>query len=260
MSKLVLSKEDLEVLNSKVGLKHLLASKTIHVEQALEAAKAEIKLRAIKAELVKLQLWLIKQEKKLILLFHGGVSIEKSGIIRSILSHNNPRHYRIEVNLPHLSNPEINEWYFKKFVEKLPQPGEMVFWDRSWYNRALIEPIHGLCTKEEYQLFMKQVNGFEQMLVDSGYHLVKFYFSVSKKEQKKRMAEIQNDPLAKWKLLPLDYESVDLWDKLEEYKAAMFAETNTSHAPWVEIAVEKRQDEIALATQHLLSLFPYQEG
>ncbi|MGY6520844.1 MAG: polyphosphate kinase 2 [Mongoliitalea sp.] len=260
MNKETLSKEDLEILTSKIGLKHLLASKKVDVDKALEGAKAEIKLRAIKAELVKLQLWLIKQEKKLILLFHGGVSIEKSGIIRSILSHNNPRHYRIEVNLPHLSNPETGEWYFKKFVEKLPQPGEMVFWDRSWYNRALIEPIHGLCTEEEYELFMKQVNGFEQMLVESGYHLVKFYFSVSKKEQQKRMTEFQKDPLAKWKLLPLDFESYDLWDQFESYKKAMFEQTDTLHAPWVEIAVEKRQDEIVLAAQHLLSLFPYQDG
>ncbi|WP_236138474.1 polyphosphate kinase 2 family protein [Mongoliitalea daihaiensis] len=260
MSKVELSEEDLEVLNTKVGLKHLLASKKVDLGKALQAAKAEIRLREIKAELVKLQLWLIKHEKKLILLFHGGVSIEKSGIIRNILSHNNPRHYRIEVNLPHLSNPETGEWYFKKFVEKLPQPGEMVFWDRSWYNRALIEPIHGLCSAEEYDLFMKQVNGFEQMLVDSGYHLVKFYFTVGKKEQQKRMAEIQHDPLAKWKLLPLDYESYDLWEKYQEYKSAMFEHTDTPYAPWMEIAVEKRQDEIALAAQHLLSLFPYREG
>lgn len=259
MSKLALTEEDLQILNSKIGLKHLLAHKKVDVQQALEAAKAEIQLREIQAELVRLQLWLIEQGKKLILLFHGGVSIEKSGIIRKILSHNNPRHYRIEVNLPHVTQLETGEWYFKKFVAKLPQPGEMVFWDRSWYNRALIEPIHGLCTEEEYELFMKQVNGFEQMLVDSGYHLVKFYFSVSKKEQQKRMAEIQKDPLAKWKLLPLDFESYDLWDQFESYKKAMFEQTDTLHAPWVEISVERRQEEITLAAKHLLSLFPYKE-
>jgi polyphosphate kinase len=171
-----LTKEDLEILNSKIGIKHLLENKKIDLEKALYRARYELKLREIQVELVKMQLWLIANNKKLVVLFHGGDSSEKSGVIRKILSHNNPRHYRVEVNLPHRSDGESGEWYFKKFVEKLPQPGEMVLWDRSWYNRATIEPVHGLCSQEEYELFMGQVNEFEKMLVESGVHLIKFYF------------------------------------------------------------------------------------
>jgi polyphosphate kinase len=150
MSKIELTAEDIEVLNSKIGLKNLLANKKIKLDKVLKNARHELKFRAIQEELVKLQLWVIANNKRVLVLFHGGDSSEKSTIIRKILSHNNPRHFRIEVNLPKKEGEEKDDYYFKKFIEKLPKAGEMVFWDRSWYNRALFETIGGICTKEEY--------------------------------------------------------------------------------------------------------------
>lgn len=253
-----LSKEDLKILNSKIGLKHLLSRKKIDLKRALLAAKYEIVLREIQAELVKMQLWIIANEKKVMVLFHGGDPSEKSGIIRKILSHNNPRHYRVEVNLPHLSQKTNGEWYFKKFVEKLPQEGEMVFWDRSWYNRAIIEPVHGLCTQKEYELFMEQVNAFEKMLTDSGITLIKFYFNISRKEQARRLEEVKSDPLTKWKMTPFDETSKELWADYKDYKEKAMIQTNTNYAPWIEINKEKREEEMIEAARQLLQIVPYQ--
>ena len=252
-----LTKEDLEILNSKIGIKHLLAYKKIDLEKALYGARYELKLREVQVELVKMQLWLIANNKKLVVLFHGGDSSEKSAIIRKILSHNNPRHYRVEVNLPHRSEGQAGEWYFKKFVGKLPQPGEMVLWDRSWYNRAIIEPVHGLCTQEEYELFMGQVNDFEKMLVESGIHLLKFYFSISKKEQAQRIKNIKSSPLTKWKMTPFDEQSQELWDEYQSYKEKMFARTNTDYSKWIEITEDKREEEMIQAAKHILTCFQY---
>jgi polyphosphate kinase 2 (PPK2 family) len=253
-----LTKDELEILNSKIGIKHLLANKKIDLEKVLYRARYELKLREIQVELVKMQLWLIANNKKLVVLFHGGDSSEKSGIIRKILSHNNPRHYRVEVNLPHRSEGPTGEWYFKKFVEKLPQPGEMVLWDRSWYNRAIIEPVHGLCTQVEYELFMGQVNDFEKMLVESGVHLLKFYFSISKKEQAKRIKNVKLSPLTKWKMTPFDEQSQELWNEYQSYKEKMFAGTNTEYAKWIEITEDKREEEMIQAANHILTCFQYE--
>ena len=252
-----LTKEDIKILNSNIGLKHLLARKKIDLAKVLEEVRFELTLREIQAELVRMQLWIIENNKKLMVLFHGGDSSEKSGIIRKILSHNNPRHYRVEVNLPHRSKDLQGEWYFKKFVEKLPQGGEMVFWDRSWYNRAIIEPVHGLCSKDEYEQFMGQVNEFESMLTEAGITLVKFYFNISKKEQAKRLKEIKSSHLTKWKMTPLDEMSEGLWEEYQKHKEIMVAKTHTAHAPWIEIKKERREEELITAARHILSLMPY---
>lgn len=257
MNKITLSPEDLEVLNSKIGLKHLLANKKIRLAKVLKNAHHEIKFRKIQEELVKLQLWVIANNKRVLVLFHGGDSSEKSTIIRKILSHNNPRHFRIEVNL-HQGNEDQSEvYYFRKFVEKLPQAGEMVFWDRSWYNRALFEPIVGLCSQDEYDRFMEQVNNFDKTLVDSGIILLKFYFTVSPDEQEQRYEELKKSPLDRWKA---EHWSVITPKKLKKYtqlKEAMFAKTNTEFAPWVEIDKDTREEELIAAAEHILSSIPY---
>ncbi|WP_194777212.1 polyphosphate kinase 2 family protein [Pararhodonellum marinum] len=252
-----LTKEDLEILNSKVGIKHLLENKKIDLEKVILQAKYETKLREIQAELVKLQTWFIENKQKIVLVFHGGDASEKSGVIRRILSHNNPRHYRIEVNLPHRTLGNDGEWYFKHFINLLPQPSEMVIYDRSWYNRALIEPVNGLCTQEEYERFMEQVIPFEKMLVDSGIHLVKFYFSITKKEHARRLAEMKADPLTKWKLTPYDENAQELWDEYKKYKEKMFAQTDTPYAPWVEIIEDRREEELISAAEYILKTIPY---
>lgn len=253
-----LTEEDLVILNSKIGLKHLLANKKVDLEKALRGARFELQLREIQAELVKLQLWVISQGKKVMVLVHGGDPSEKSGIIRKILSHNNPRHYRVEVNIPQKSNEHDGDWYFKSFVEKLPQPGEMVFWDRSWYNRAIYEPIHSLCTEEDYEQFMGQVNEFERMLVESGIQLIKIFINVGKKEQIRILREIKSSPLTKWKLTPFDELSKDHWEEYQENVKKMLQHTSTSHAPWTEISTDVGDNAILLAAKSILDLIPYQ--
>ncbi|EMS34437.1 Hypothetical protein C943_03656 [Mariniradius saccharolyticus AK6] len=259
MSKIALTAEDMEVLNSKIGLKHLLANKKIKLEKVLKNARHELKFRAIQEELVKLQLWVIANNKRVLVLFHGGDSSEKSTIIRKILSHNNPRHFRIEVNLPKKDGEVKDDYYFRKFIEKLPRAGEMVFWDRSWYNRALFEPIGGLCTQEEYERFMEQVNNFDKMLVDSGIILLKFYFTVSPDEQEDRFEELTKSPLHRWKAERWTSASPKIFKKYMQHKAAMFEKTSTDFAPWVEIDKDTREEELIAAAEHILKHIPYKK-
>lgn len=254
---MALNQENLDVLNSKIGIKHLLAHKKINLERALTDARHELKLREIQSELVKLQLWVIANNKKVMVLFHGGDSSEKSTIIRKILSHSNPRHYRIEVNLPHLGNEEKHQYYFKKFVEKLPLDGEMVFWDRSWYNRALFEPILGHCTQDQYEQFMNQVNNFDKMMVDAGIILIKFYFTVSPEEQEQRYKELKRSPLTRWKTEHWIKDSKKFWKQYIKLKNVMFEKTSTDYAPWIEIDEENRELELVAAAEHLLNAVPY---
>jgi len=256
---MTLTKEDVEVLNSKIGIKHLLANKKINLEKVLKATRHELKLREIQSELVRLQLWVIANGKKVVVLFHGGDFSEKSTVIRKIFSHNNPRHFRIEVNLPHKKETEENSYYFKKFVAKLPQAGEIVLWDRSWYNRALFEPIIGMCTKDEYDKFMDQVNNFDKMMVDSGIILVKFYFTVSPDEQSDRYKELKKSPLTRWKTENWLQDSPKNMKKYLKYKDAMFDKTSTDYAPWIEIDKDTREEELITAAEHLLSSIPYKE-
>ena len=252
-----LTNEDLEVLNSKIGLKHLLANKKINLQKVLTETRHELKLREIQAELVRLQLWVIANNKRVVVLFHGGDSSEKSTIIRKILSHNNPRHFRIEVNLPYSDQGDDGGYYFKKFIEKLPQAGEMVFWDRSWYNRALFEPILGICSEEQYQQFMDQVNNFDKMLVDSGITLIKFYFTVSPEEQADRYKELHKSPLTRWKAEHWIKDSKKFWKQYIKLKDSMFEKTSTPHAQWIEINEETRELELTAAAEHILKSIPY---
>jgi polyphosphate kinase len=254
---MVLTKEDVEVLNSKIGYKHLLANKKIILEKVLKEVRHELKLRDIQAELVRLQLWVIANNKRVVVLFHGGDSSEKSTIIRKILSHNNPRHFRIEVNLPILNQTDDGGFYFKKFIEKLPQAGEMVFWDRSWYNRALFEPILGLCSQVQYQQFMDQVNNFDKMLVDSGIILIKFYFTVTPEEQDVRYKELLKSPLTRWKTDYWIKDTKKFWKQYKKLKEAMFEKTSLEFAPWIEIDEETREMELIAAADHILKSIPY---
>ncbi len=251
-----LSKEDVQCLNSKVGMKYLLAEDKVNVEKALRLAKYEIKLRDLQVELIKLQNWVIAGDHKVVILFEGRDAAGKGGAIRRIGSHINPRYYRI-VALPKPTVEEEGQWYFQRYVNKLPKPGEIVFFDRSWYNRAVVEPVNGFCTKEEYETFMGQVNAFEQMIIESGTYLIKFYFSISKSEQAARFKEIKKDPLKKWKITPVDERAQELWDKYTEYKQKMFEKTNPPSSPWVIIEANRKTTARIEATEHILRTIPY---
>ena len=146
---------------------------------------------------------------------------------------------------------------FQRYVEQFPKAGEIVLFDRSWYNRAVVEPVNGFCTQEEYDTFMNQVNDFERMILESGIHLVKIYMSISRKEQAKRFEDIQSDPLKQWKMTKLDERAQDLWDEYTEYKDAMFEKTNTELAPWKIIKANRKTEARVNVINHILDMIPY---
>jgi len=153
---------------------------------------------------------------------------------------------------------ERGQWYFRRYISELPNPGEMVFFDRSWYNRAVVEPVNGFCTDEEYDVFMSQVNEFEKMLIQSDTHLIKIYFSITKKEQASRFKDIKGDPLKKWKMTAVDERAQELWDDYTSYKERMFEKTDSDHAPWKVIDANDKAPARLETIQYILGRIPYE--
>ena len=251
-----INKEELDLLNSKIGLYSLLRNKNVNVSKALEEAKYTVELKSKQAELIKLQNWVIKNRKKVVILFEGRDAAGKGGAIRRITEYINPRHFRVvALNIP--SDDEKKQWFFQRYSNRLPKPGEIVFFDRSWYNRAVVEPVNNFCTLKEYNIFMSQVNEFEKMLIQSDTYLIKLYFSISKEEQAKRFNEIKNNPLKKWKITPVDEKAQELWDSYTDYKEKMFDTTNTELAPWEIIDANKKTSARITAISHILETIPF---
>jgi polyphosphate kinase 2 len=246
-----LTNKDVEILNKKVGLKKLIANNVIDLEKSLNATLYELELRGLQEQLINLQERVIKNHEKVVVIFEGRDSAGKGGAIRRITSRINPRHFRI-IALPKPSFEEEGQWYFQRYVNHLPNPGEIIFFDRSWYNRAIVEPAMGFCTQDEYKKFMTQVNLFEQMFTDSGIKLIKLYFSITKEEQARRFKELENDSLKKWKLSPVDIKAHELWDEFTEYKEAMFKKTDTEQCPWKIIDANKKRPARIEAIKYLL--------
>ncbi len=251
-----LSDAELELLNSPLGLKYLFADKKTDVAKALRLAAYEEQLRDLQAELIKLQEWVINEGKKVVILFEGRDAAGKGGAIRRITAHINPRHYRIHA-LPKPTEEEAGQWYFQRYVNHLPKPGEMVFFDRSWYNRAIVEPVNKFCTEEEYETVISQVNDFERMIQSSETYLIKFYFSISKEEQARRFADIKSSPLKRWKMTPVDEAAQGLWDEYTRYKERMFEVSNTENAPWKVIEADQKTKARLEALRHVLEVLPY---
>lgn len=182
-------------------------------------------------ELVKLQKWIIEQDKRLLIIFEGMDTGGKSSSIKSLNRFWNPREAR-SVALPKPNSKELGQWYFQRHLKQIPNAGEIVCFDRSWYNRAGIEEVFGFCTKEEHELFYKQVNNVEKMLVDDGVIIFKFYLNISKETQAKRIEDRENDPLKSWKLSELDYKSHQEYNKYVELRDKMFTHSGTEQAPW----------------------------
>lgn len=256
MEPIKLTEEDVALLNSKVGLHSLLKSKKLNLRKALYEAKFNTEIRRRQEELIKLQNWVIETNQKVVILFEGRDAAGKGGAIRKITEYINPRHFRI-VALDKPTRDERHQWFFQRYINQLPKPGEMVFFDRSWYNRAVVEPVNGFCTPEEYEVFMQQVNEFERMLVQSNTFLLKYYFSITKGEQAIRFKDIQKNPLKRWKMTPVDEKAQELWDEYTAYKKVMFEQTNTSHAPWVIIKANKKLEARLFTINHLLDQIPY---
>ncbi|MFD2562575.1 polyphosphate kinase 2 [Aquimarina rubra] len=251
-----LSEEDLALINSKIGIKYLFADKKPDFEKVVRMARYETELKELQAELIKLQEWTAKNNKKIVILFEGRDAAGKGGAIRRITAHINPRQFRI-IALPKPSKEEEGQWYFQRYVNQLPQPGEIVFFDRSWYNRAVVEPVNNFCTQAQYETFMGQVNDFERMLLESDTYLIKFYFSITKEEQARRFKDIKTSPLKRWKMTNVDEKAQELWDEYTKYKLKMFEHTNTKISPWIIIEADKKTKARVEAIRHVLDKIPY---
>jgi polyphosphate kinase 2 len=213
--------------------------------------------RLLQIELLKLQNWCKETGERLVILFEGRDAAGKGGTIKRFMEHLNPRGASV-VALEKPSERESTQWYFQRYINHLPSAGEIVLFDRSWYNRAGVERVMGFCTRQEYLEFMRQTPELERMLVRSGINLVKFWFSVSQGEQRTRFAIRQVDPVRQWKLSPMDLASLDKWDDYTEAKEAMFFYTDTADAPWTVVKSNDKKRARLEAIRYVLSRFPYE--
>ena len=210
----------------------------------------------LQVEFLKLQAWVKETGQRLVVLFEGRDAAGKGGTIKRFMEHLNPRGARV-VALEKPSESERGQWYFQRFVSNLPTAGEIVLFDRSWYNRAGVERVMGFCSEHEYHEFMRQVPEFERHLVHSGIHLIKFWFSVSRKEQRRRFRERQSHPLKQWKLSPIDLASLDKWDDYTRAKEAMFFDTDTADSPWTVVKSDCKKRARLNAMRYVLHKLPY---
>jgi len=216
-----------------------------------ETAKAHLQV-----ELLKVQRWVQEAGEKVVVLFEGRDAAGKGGTIKRFMEHLNPRGARV-VALPVPSEREQSQWYFQRYIAHLPAAGEIVFFDRSWYNRAGVERVMGFCSPNEYLEFMRQCPQLEQMLVRSGIRLFKYWFSISREEQQRRFHARRTDPLKQWKLSPIDLASLDRWGDYTEAKEAMFFYTDTADAPWTIVKANDKKRARLNCMQHFLANLPY---
>ena len=212
----------------------------------------------LQSELVKLQKYVSDKGKRLAIVFEGRDTAGKGAAIARFTQFLNPQKYRT-VALGKPTKREKGQWFFQRYIKRLPNAGEIVFFDRSWYNRAVVEPVMGFCTPAQYELFMEQVNVFEKLIVDDGIVLVKFWFSIANIEQKNRIQKRLDSPLERWKVSPVDLAAQEKWEDFTKFKEAMYNQTNSVHAPWIIVKEHKRELMRIKAMKHILSLFEYDD-
>ena len=222
----------------------------------LSRKRYEAEKYKLQVELLKLQSWAKETGQRVVILFEGRDAAGKGGTIRRFMEHLNPRGARV-VALEKPSDAERGQWYFQRYVQHLPTAGEIVLFDRSWYNRSGVERVMGFCSENEYQQFIHQAPLFERQLVQSGVYLIKFWFSVSRQEQRRRFKERELHPLKQWKLSPIDLASLDKWDDYTKAKEAMFFETDTADAPWTVIKSDCKKRARLNAMRYVLHKLPY---
>ncbi len=219
--------------------------------------REENELKPFQVELLKMQRYLEEEDRRMIILFEGRDAAGKGGTIRRVTRYMNEKHYRV-VALGRPTEEQRSQWYFQRYVAQFPTGGEMVLFDRSWYNRAMVEPVFGFCTDEEYRNFMRGVVGFEKDLVRQGTILVKLYFSVTKAEQKRRFDRRRDDPLRQWKLSEIDLQAQEHWDDFTDRKYRMLKRTSTADAPWTIIRSEDKHRARLNAMRVILNAVPYE--
>jgi polyphosphate kinase 2 len=248
--------EDFLKAKTRKELVKLAREKNIDVEKVVKNLKYEIELSKLQSELVNLQQWITNNNLRVAVLFEGRDAAGKGGCIKRFIEHLNPRSSRV-VALSKPTDNEKGQWYFRRYIKELPNPGEIVFFDRSWYNRAVVEPVMGFCTKDQYDQFMVQVPEFEHMLYEDGVIIIKFWFSISKEVQNKRFNARLNNPLKEWKFSPVDKMGQVLWDKYTYYKEQMFSKTHTNFSPWIMVKTNDKKTARLESMRYVLSKFDY---
>ena len=240
--------------SSKGGSKKLLASGL----EKLPREAYEKELERLQAELVEMQAWLRATGNRLVVVFEGRDAAGKGSAIKRMTQYLNPRHARV-VALPVPTEVQRTQWYFQRYIEHLPSAGEIVIFDRSWYNRAGVERVMGFCTTDEYRRFLHQAPIFERLLVEDGIMLRKYWFSVSDEEQERRFRDRNRDPMRRWKLSPMDLESISRWEDYSRAKDAMFVHTDIPEAPWYTVESEDKKRSRINVISHLLSTVPWEQ-
>jgi polyphosphate kinase 2 len=241
-------KEFKAILKSKLDVKKY--------QKILKSHEYQTELLKLQTELVDLQQWVAKHKKRVCIIFEGRDAAGKGGAIRRFTEHMNPRSMRV-VALTKPTESEKGQWYFRRYIKELPEPGEIVFFDRSWYNRAVVEPVMGFCTESQYNKYMVQVPEFEHMLYEDGVVIIKFWFSISKAEQLKRFNSRLANPLKQWKFSPVDKEGQKRWNLYTTYKEQMFSKTHTSFSPWIIIKTNNKKEARLESIRYVLSQFEY---
>lgn len=244
--------------NDPTAIRRLFESGEYPYKTTMRVKAYEAHMLELQRELLKAQRWVEKTGQRVVVLFEGRDAAGKGGTIKRFTEHMNPRTARV-VALQKPTERERTQWYFQRYIAPLPAAGEIVLFDRSWYNRAGVERVMGFCTPNDYLEFMRQCPEVERMFARSGITLIKYWFSVSREEQRRRFAARETDPLKQWKLSPIDRASLDKWDDYTEAKEAMFFYTDTADAPWTIVKSDDKKRARLNAMQHFLALIPYDE-
>ncbi|HQZ78568.1 MAG: polyphosphate kinase 2 [Chitinophagaceae bacterium] len=252
-----ISFRELKKLLSTDSLPSLFNETNGTLKKLLAVIKYEKELELLQIELVKMQQWVQQEGKRIVIIFEGRDAAGKGGAIRRFIEHLSPRYMRA-VALPKPTEEEKGQWYFQRYTKQLPNKGEILFFDRSWYNRALVEPVNNFCTQEEYQSYMEQVKAFEQMIHSDGVTIIKLWFSITKKEQLRRFESRQKDKLKQWKISLVDLQAQEKWDEYTKYKREMFKTTSQSFSPWVIVNGNNKKTARLESIRYVLSLIPYE--
>jgi polyphosphate kinase 2 len=252
-----LIEDDLQRINSNRGLLTLLRQRGFSTKKVLNTLRYEAELEKLQIEMVRLQRTVQQSGRRVAIVCEGRDAAGKGGTIRRFNEHLNPRTASV-VALPKPTEVEQGQWYFQRYVNALPNPGEIRFFDRSWYNRAVVEPVMGFCTDEQYRLFLQQVPEFEHMLYEDGVEVIKFWFSISKQEQEQRFQSRRLNPLKQWKISPVDDKAQERWDLYSKYKEEMFSRTHTSFSPWIIVKANNKKRARLESMRYVLSRLPYE--
>lgn len=251
-----ITNDDLNAVTTNQELIDLMYQKKIDFSAVTDKINYYNDLQKLQIEMVKFQKWVHKHKKRVCIIFEGRDAAGKGGTIRRFTEHLNPRSMRVmALSIP--TEVEKGQWYFRRYIKHFPNPGEIVFCDRSWYNRAVVEPVMGFCNESQYEKFMAQVPEFEHMLYEDGIIIIKFWLSISKEEQLKRFNSRILNPLKRWKFSPVDQKGQEYWDRYTWYKNQMFTRTHTSYSPWIIVKTNDKHTAKLESMRYVLSLFDY---